>query len=68
MAALTVESERSLARGNLSGEDTEPSRLGDVFALYLREVGRIPLLTHEQEVDLARRARLGDTGGHEFLG
>jgi RNA polymerase primary sigma factor len=30
------------------------------LAVYFREIGRIPVLTREQEVDLARRARGGD--------
>jgi RNA polymerase primary sigma factor len=33
----------------------------DVLRLYLRQIGRIPLLTASQEVELARRIERGDT-------
>jgi RNA polymerase sigma factor (sigma-70 family) len=39
-------------------ETRETSRAN--LAVYLREISRIPLLTREQEAELARRARAGD--------
>ena len=43
-----------------SGDDS-------VLSLYLRDINRIPLLTREQEVDLATRARDGDEAAKEHL-
>jgi len=39
--------------------DTEPS-LDDSVRAYLREIGRVPLLTKQQEVDLAQSIEAGD--------
>ena len=39
--------------------ESQPSGL-DALGRYLREIRRIPLLTREQEIDLARRAKTGD--------
>jgi RNA polymerase primary sigma factor len=37
------------------------------LAVYLKEIGRIPVLSREQELDLARRAAAGDATARERL-
>jgi RNA polymerase sigma factor (sigma-70 family) len=37
------------------------------LAVYLREIARIPLLSREQEMELARRVRAGDTAAKQQL-
>ena len=42
--------------------------LDDSFGMYLRDIGRIPLLTREREGDLGRRIRSGDESAvHELV-
>lgn len=41
------------------GEALEPSDIGDSMNLYLNRIGRKPLLTAEEERELARRAKTG---------
>lgn len=54
----------SAADGDRSPRLTE-SR--DAFHLYLREIGPLPLLTPEEEISLAWRARQGDDAAREAL-
>jgi RNA polymerase primary sigma factor len=42
-------------------------RTTDAMALFLREAGRIPLLTREQEVELAKRIERGDLAAKERM-
>ncbi|MBK3574900.1 RNA polymerase sigma factor [Streptomyces sp. MBT65] len=44
-------------RGRAAADNGAPS--SDLFRQYLREIGRIPLLTAAEEVDLARRVEAG---------
>ncbi len=49
-------------------EPPEPAEAGpssDPVRLYLREIGRVPLLTAEQEVDLAKRVEAGLFAGEQ---
>jgi RNA polymerase nonessential primary-like sigma factor len=46
-------------------ETRETSRAN--LAVYFREIGRIPLLSREEELDLARRARAGDEAAKQRL-
>jgi RNA polymerase primary sigma factor len=58
----------ALPEGETEGEprvEPAPGGMGDeperyLLELYLREIGRIPLLTHEHSLELARRSRSGD--------
>ena len=40
-------------------DEVGPGTSTDLVRVYLREIGRVPLLTAEQEVDLARRVEAG---------
>ena len=43
----------------------EPSL--DSLRLYLREIGKVPLLTADQEVSLAKRIERGDMGAKQHM-
>jgi RNA polymerase primary sigma factor len=57
----TAERETSYSNGELASQTT------DAMALFLREVARHPLLTAEQEVELAKRIERGDLAAKEQL-
>jgi RNA polymerase primary sigma factor len=44
---------------------SEPER--DILDIYLREIGRIPLLPHPELLALARRSRAGDEGARKNI-
>ena len=47
--------------------DAAPGSMGDSFNLYLRDIGRTPLLSAEDEKRLARRKEAGDLAAVEHL-
>ncbi|WP_074467763.1 RNA polymerase sigma factor [Streptomyces sp. WMMB 714] len=51
--------EREADRGSPARQETGSGPSADLFRQYLREIGRIPLLTAAEEVDLARRVEAG---------
>ena len=65
------QSRRSIRPRSSPAESTENGTSrhegADAFHLYIREIGTLPLLTPEQEISLARRARNGDTAAREEM-
>lgn len=49
------------------GRVTANVSVGDPVKMYLKEIGRVPLLTRAQEVDLAKRIEAGDARAREHL-
>jgi RNA polymerase primary sigma factor len=44
-----------------------PSESDSILSLYMREAGEVPLITPEQEVELAARIRRGDEAAREHM-
>lgn len=55
----------SMVRADLLDEDTDAPAVEDAFKQYLGQMGRVPLLTAEEELRLARQARGGTESERE---
>jgi len=62
--ARKVQHETDLDDGDLA--DFQYSEADDSISLYLKEIGRVRLLTAEEEVDYARRIEMGRLARHEY--
>ena len=52
---MTIDLKESNASAGMAGEDPDTS-----IKIYLREIGKVPLLTPQEEIDLAARIKKGD--------
>ncbi len=57
----------SFSKGILSRLENGKVRSTDPVRMYLREIGKVPLLTEETEVELAKRIEQGDKEAFEHL-
>ena len=53
-------SEAEFVAGPVKGVETDSGNVSDPIHMYLKEIGQVPLLSPEQEVELARRVAEGD--------
>ena len=53
-------SETDYAGSPVRGVETDSGNVSDPIHMYLKEIGQVPLLSPEQEVELARRVAEGD--------
>ena len=70
MNKKTVSSEdiiSAAAYENASAKAAEPSEIDDQLKAYLADIGRFPLLTEEEEIVIAGRAREGDKEAKRIL-
>ena len=61
------ELEKELERDEQPEEELEADLSEDIVKLYFRDMGKIPLLTRAQEVQLAKRVARGDPKAHEQI-
>src|SRR5712691_11809378 len=65
-----VETLLERATTELGGDRDKPgdaARSHELLGLYLRDIGKVPLLTPEQEQELARRVQAGDADAERQL-
>ncbi|HEX3302415.1 MAG TPA: sigma-70 factor domain-containing protein, partial [Thermomicrobiales bacterium] len=60
MAGDMEEPEHDLERDLDVLQRLDPNFINDPVRLYLREIAETPLLTHQQEIDLAKRVEMDD--------
>ena len=64
---IALEISAAVDAESVDGDGTETVAIDDPVKVYLKEIGRVPLLTSEEEIDLAIRINDGDVAAKQRL-
>lgn len=64
---LSLEIASTADGGSTEGDGTETIAIDDPVKVYLKEIGRVPLLTSDEEIELAIRIKDGDVAAKQRL-
>ena len=59
--------EKEEGKSRVQEKERDDPAISDTIRFYLRQIGRIPMISHEKEIELAQRMELGDQLAKQHL-